>query len=66
MADAYLESRVRIELENLSFVITVSEAEELLGQLQDVLPGSGDVVHNTGGSFGFGTIPHDNDRDNDE
>jgi hypothetical protein len=66
MVEAYVESRVRIELENLSFVITVSEAEDLFDQLQDALPDRGEVTRNNGGSFGFGTIPHDNDRDNDE
>lgn len=55
MADAYLESRVRIELETLSFVIGLDEARELYEQLERILP-QDDVVHNNGGSFGFGPL----------
>lgn len=65
MSNAFLESRVRIELEALSFVITVEEAQELLGQLEDILSGQSPVIHNTGGSFGFAPIPHEEDK-NDE
>ena len=64
MAEAVLESRVRIELENLSFVITVDEAEELFGQLQDILPDRGVVMQNVGGSFGF--AGHNQEENNNE
>lgn len=64
MADAYMESRVRIELESLSFIITVDEAEELFDQLQEILPQRSVVTTNVGGSFGFASTP--NEKDNDE
>lgn len=63
MADAFLESRVRIELETLSFVIGLDEARELYEQLENILPRE-DVVHNKGGSFGFGPLP-DEDEEHD-
>lgn len=64
MAEVYLESRVQVVLENLSFTCTVDEARELLEQLQDVLPVDEKVV-NTGGSFGFGP-PQDEEVNDDE
>lgn len=63
MADAYLESRVRVELETLSFVIGLDEARELYEQLQAVLPKE-DVEYNKGGSFGFG--PTRNEEENND
>lgn len=62
MADAYLESRVRIELETLSFVIGLDEARELYEQLEAVLP-KDDVEYNKGGSFGFGPTRDEGDKD---
>lgn len=63
MADAYMESRVRIELETLSFVIGMDEAQELYEKLEDILPRE-DVVRNHGGSFGFGR--QNEEESNDE
>jgi hypothetical protein len=62
VADAYLESRVRVELETLSFVIGLEEARELYEQLENILPRE-DVVRNNGGSFGFG---HQNEEENND
>ena len=62
MAEVYLESRVQVILENLSFTCSLDEARELLEQLLDALPADEKVV-NTGGSFGFGPAQ---DEENDD
>lgn len=64
MPEAALESRVTIAFDWGQVHLSIPEARELREQLDDVLPLEDDVVHNKGGSFGFGPLP-DEDEEND-
>lgn len=62
MAEAVLEQRVRIEIEEngLSFTCSIESAEELRDYLVDILP-----VSEGKRQFGFGTFVTERDEDDD-
>lgn len=65
MPEAVLESRVTIQFDWGTVLLSVDEARELKDQLEDALPPHNDeVVYNTGGSFGFGPLA-DEEKEND-